>query len=275
MTVNNTFGVRSDLHARWELAMDHNRENLAGIFDLGDIEAEYIKKHHELRNLQTPKEKTYEAIIRNSYENFFLFCNVVNSMSTNSELILNILGEYKGIYRGIKGNSEESWENIIKEATTGNDDELKKLHEMFESFNLIKEAKSEFYFNGNLYSSKEISGEKPSTGIIYLPWKASMESVNLALDDLSRFDLARIIIMSHDYLTKNSLIDEPEKRMENEEQIITTLDNLAKTSAMVEGFYGHIGLEYGSFFKEFNHDGKTIKTYHADEKDGKLLELQL
>jgi len=60
--------------------------------------------------------------------------------------------------------------------------------------------------------------------------------------------------------------------MQNEEQVITALDNLP---GRIIGYYGHIGLEYGVHLANFHHRGKMITTYHTDEETGKILGVEI
>jgi hypothetical protein len=103
-----------------------------------------------------------------------------------------------------------------------------------------------------------------------------MESVEGSLRELGKYDLRKIAVISHDYLTKGSIAphyQEGMRPMHNEEQTLTVLDRLAQHDAQVECFYGHIGFEYAASTTQFVHRGKRFVAHHIDEKGGGLTPL--
>lgn len=260
------YAIRSDVHARINLSKRQFQEvqsKYAGLFDLGDVEAKYIDINHPLRSNQTKNEDTMQAIIRNSIvngEQTDIAKKVIKDTLESIEFMNSHLNDNSVFYRGIRGNATESWNKIFEIIASSVQQE--KLQDLFSAYNLMKNC----------------SHERVDESIaIYLPWKAPIESVNVTLCKLDQYDPSKIVVLSHDYLTKKSL--KPEwrdeiKPMKNEEQVITTLDNLANRDCEVLVYYGHIGFEYEPAKVGFVHKGKKMTAYHTDENGGKLLELR-
>ncbi len=285
MTENTAvYGVRSDVHGRIGLAQRQldtiKKQHMLGLFDLGDVECSYVSRKNPLRKGQTAQESTSNAIIRNALEKGELTLNgrkAINATLISAQETRDHLASIKGLnYRGIAGNAEDSWLAIFEQIASSG--ELSKLKELFQGYDHIREAKTEVTIDGQLYDPAVNPGIRPSSGVIYLPWKASLESVDAAIQKLDHLDLAKIVVLSHDYLTEGSIAPEWReeiKPMQNEEQVVMVLDALSKRDCIIEGYYGHIGFRYGDSQTTFQHNGKTITAYHADEKDGQLLEVRL
>ncbi len=280
-------GVRGDLHARIDIANRHlqqvNAGLFTGIFDLGDIEAEYIDVNHSLRSEPNFEELITDTIIRNALDRNGNLTPEGMEALNNTLLSVRVMLEHikeinrRGIpYRGIKGNSEESWTRIFKKLANTNYQH--ELAASFENYDNISEAKAEFYSRGNLFSKQEVGDFQPRIGILYLPWKTNMDSLNQAITDLEAFDLEKVIIFSHDYLSMGSIAPEYREdipQLQTEEQVITALDGVSEMNGEIIGFYGHIGFEYKPTETQFKHKGKTITAYHIDEKGGELIPLDL
>lgn len=269
MSQKRIYAIRSDVHGRVDLSRRHFEEtksSYAGLFDLGDIEAQYVGLEHPLRQEQLQNEQTMDAIIKNSRAfdgKKRANRTIQDTLSSVGTMSSHLRIAQEGVcYRGIAGNSAESWMKIFE--AIANSKQQEELRHLFEEFDLIREPTYEFFGIESV--------------ILCLPWKASMTTLMKTLSDLERYDPAKIVVLSHDYFTKASL--KPEwydaiKPMQNEEQAVTTLDSLAQRDCKLVVCYGHIGFEYERAEVRFQHKGKEMIAYHTDEKNGKLLELEL
>lgn len=259
-----TLGVRGDLHARPQLTTQHFEElkqgKISGIIDLGDIEASYLDIDHPLRAGQDmTKESTMEAVIRNALDSNGKLTKVGEASIEEDLRSINDMSEHVNLYSGqvfrcINGNSFEVKNKIFNTLAP------KRQVELLEAFDkydwVMKEAHA------------ETIGD---TGIIYLPWKCSVDSVKKAMDFIG--NVKKLGIFSHDYLSMQAIPQEFKEGMRpncNEEQVVTALDLAAERADKIEGYFGHIGFQYPVFKSEFKHK-IPIKTYHVDEKNQKLL----
>lgn len=309
MKVEFKFGVTGDTHARINLISKHKKALKKGefcaIFNLGDIEASYIDKDHQLRKGQNPEEEsTMDAIIRNALDSEGNLTKqgkkslkkTINSISSTALYLDLWENQTKRMrygnnrndrfdnYKIISGNSVETWINIIK--TIDCDSFLHIAYQFTRFKSIIRESRVNYVENNFLFDQEYHSNFHESdvdeikshgNAIIYLPWKCSMESVHKSIDELSKCNLKKVVIMSHDYLTSASIAKRYQngiKPMQNEEQVVAVLDELSKSGAEIEGFFGHIGFEYEPFQTTFNHKGKQIITHHVDELGGKLTPLK-
>ena len=264
------YAIRSDVHGRIDLSRQQFQEarKYAGLFDLGDVEAKYIGRFHPLRKGQQKDEQTMDAIVRNAVDTDGTLTSVaqkaIQDTLVSVELMSSHLRENLGdrlFYRALAGNAAESWIKVFE--AISNPDQQDNLKHLFDEFDLISDC-----------SLEEIG----SSVMVYLPWKASPTTLETTLANLDGYDPARVVVLSHDYLTRPSL--KPEwisgiKPMQNEEQAIKTLDNLSQRDCEIVLCYGHIGFEYEPAEVKFRYLEKDMTAYHTDEKGGKLLELKL
>lgn len=275
--ITKRFGVRGDLHGRLDKAKLHEaavRLNLIdGIFDVGDIEAKYIGREHPLRKDQhRTGERTMDAIVRNALtsegEVTEEGISAIEDTLRTVEEVRDYLNDSEILQRVIQGNARESWEHVF--SVIADADQQAALKALFDSYTtIIRDATAEFYVEGEL--RKE--GNQNGIALLYLPWKASLDTVDEALMKIESSDPSRVIVFSHDYLTRRSLhpdYRESVKPMQNEEQVVEVLDRLSQTGAKVIGFYGHIGFCYNHTRVQFKHSGKTITAIHVDERSGEL-----
>lgn len=279
------YGVRSDLHGRVELSKEHFRQVkeglFTGLFDLGDFEAEYIPSTHPLRKDQGKDEETCDAIIRNALKHPQIMRKVIAQiLSTSSRMKRHLIEERRNkcFYRGIAGNSEEVWQRICYSAGTVQD--YDNLMNILRKIKAKKRAKAEFVVKGTVYSFDDIVERqlRPEAALLYLPWKTELKYLFDALDKLSIFDPARIVILSHDYLSMASIPKEYRDSVranQNEEQVSAALDSVCEHGRKIESYFGHIGPEFPVFCTTFSHKGADVTAYHTDEKDCRLLELRL
>jgi hypothetical protein len=168
-----------------------------------------------------------------------------------------------GFYRAIAGNGWESWSRFVQILAP---DRYEELHDTFNRFTYMKEASVEHFSAPN------------ETSILYLPWKAPISTVEKSVADLERTAPHNLVILSHDYLTTDSLdrdAAKPPRHGENEAQIALALDHATRVAQHVTGYFGHVGMEYGPWAKTFNYGGKMITAKHADERAGMPLILNL
>lgn len=265
-----SYAVRSDVHGRVDLSRKQFEQAraYAGLFDLGDVEVEYVDETHPLRQGQEKGQQTMDVIIRNSLNQEGTLTEIaqeaIRSILTSAALMNAHVKDTltrNFFYRGIAGNAAESWTRIFEALAEPN--QQKQLSSLFEEFVLIREC---------LW---EKVGESI---VIYLPWKAPLETVSTTLNTLRNHDPERIVVFSHDYLTKCSLKREWREKikpMQNEEQVTMVLDHLSERESEIVLCYGHIGFAYEAAEIHFKHLGKRMTAYHTDEKGGELLQLEL
>jgi hypothetical protein len=232
----------------------------SGIIDLGDVEASYLDTNHPLRAGQNPKkESTMDAIIRNAVDYGELTplgkkvveedLRSINEMATHDELYGDTF------FRCIQGNALEVKSKIFDAIAPDKKDDLFAAFAKYDW--VMKEADA------------EVIGD---TGLVYLPWKCSVESVRSAFEKVG--DVKKIGLFSHDYLLGQSIPKKYRSGMRsnnNVEQIVLSLDLASERTKLVEGFFGHIGFEYPVFKQSFQHNKTTVDAYHVDEKDQSLL----
>ena len=268
------YAIRSDVHGRIDLSNKQINEVIqnqyTGLFDLGDIEFSHIGKDHPLRQNQKPNQDTMDIIVENALkDNRKLGEQVIKNTLYSGREMLDHLKNIKINYKGISGNGSEAWMKIFEAiATDKEQEELEKLLEDYQTI-LKTEPGVEFYKNGELYLPKN-NDDYVDSALIYLPWKSDKVRLNEELSKLDDVHLDKIVVLSHDYLSIDSIPETYKnsiKPMKNEEQAKIVLDKITEIDAKErEVYFGHIGFEYEAFEKEFKYNGKNIKAYHTDEK---------
>ncbi len=264
------YAVRSDVHGCIDLSREQFQQarQYAGLFDLGDVEAKSIDRDHPLRCGQSAEEQTMDAIIRNSVKSGDTFkCitedTIRDTLASVQSMSCHLKEALKAgfFYRGIAGNAAESWTRIFE--AIADYDQQRRLQDLMDGFDLIRECSLE---------------KVNKSVVIYLPWKAHLKTLTTTLSQLDELDPARIVVLSHDYLTKASIRPEWQAKirpMQNEEQAVITLDFLSQRDCKIVICYGHLGFEYEPAEVHFTYLGKEMTANHLDEKGGALLLLEL
>ncbi|HIH39057.1 hypothetical protein J4460_08110 [Candidatus Woesearchaeota archaeon] len=268
------YAVRSDVHGRVDLSRRQFEQAsaYAGLFDLGDVEAMHIDRDHPLRHGQSKGERTIDVIMRNAIRSEGGLTDIAKETVQGVLTSINDMkhhlrddGEKGFCYRGIAGNAAAAWTEIFR--AIASPDQQRRLREYFDGFDdefdVIRECAME-QVNGSI--------------VLYLPWGASSETLRAALSELDGYDPAKIVVLSHDYLTGASLKPEWQrevKPMQSGELAVGALDYLAQRDCDIVVCYGHIGFEYGPAEVRFRHGRREMTAYHTDEKGGSLLRIEL
>jgi hypothetical protein len=274
--------VTADVHARTEIGeqqMRDSQEANAVIFvDCGDRAVKHLEKDDWLRRGQAVDEGLEDVIPRNAdlrgnrYVFFQRADREIHGSMIDMQRQVNEFQNGKIIYRGLAGNTKETWTEIFKKM--GSEKRAKRAEGVLSRYGLIEQADVEFFVDGDLYHLDELHGRTPKAGFFYLPWKAPKRSVGRAIEQLCRCDPEKVLAFSHDYCTDTCLPPDirgrvkPCQNIENAERVLSALSRI---SSEVVLFYGHIGWSFGELEHTFTYEGKVIRARHPGGKGGKIL----